>query len=101
MNPRALVDFSMRDKDLPHVRAELSIFSFALADRALSPCIKSTLRNLKHVTHDDNGKLLLVLFDKLLFHLDSREKMLTTFLVYRAPAVLSPARGGIAAIFFL
>ncbi len=32
-----------------------------------------------------NGKLMLVLFDKLIFHLLSREKMLTTFLGCHAP----------------
>jgi hypothetical protein len=31
------------------------------------------------MTHDDNGKFMLVLFNKLIFHLESREKMLTTF----------------------
>ena len=46
----------------------------------------------KRSTHDDNGKFLLVLFDKLIFHLDSREKMPTTFLRYRAPAGLFPVR---------
>src|SRR5438046_1021772 len=36
-------------------------------------------RNTKYLAHHHDGKLLLVLFDKLIVHLLSREKMLTTF----------------------
>lgn len=35
-------------------------------------------RNSENVAHDHHGKFVLVLFDKLIVHLDSREKMLTT-----------------------
>jgi hypothetical protein len=54
-----------------------------------------------HVTHDDHGKLLLVLFDTRLLHGESREQMLTTFLRRaRSCCTLSSSRG-IAAIVFL
>lgn len=69
--------------------------------RALTPCIIGTFRDSEYQAHGHNGKLLLVLFDTLPVHLDSRDKMLTTFLEYRAPVALAPARGGITAVFFL
>jgi hypothetical protein len=46
------------------------------------------LGHFKHTAHDHNGKLLIVSFDKLILHLDSREKKLITFLVYHALAGL-------------
>src|SRR5579883_3087030 len=59
--------------------SELSIFSAALAGWALTPGIIATFRDFTDSTHDDHGKLLPVLFDKMIAHLDSREKMLTAF----------------------
>jgi hypothetical protein len=43
MQARASISALMGGKDLPNLGAELSIFSLALAGRALSPCIKATL----------------------------------------------------------
>jgi hypothetical protein len=77
------------NKDLPNLLREESIFSLALAGRTLAPGIKAAFRDSKHVAHPHNGKFVLVLFDKPIFHLDSREKMLTAFLVYHAPAGLA------------
>ena len=70
---------SVGDKDLPDLASQLSIFSVASADRTLAPGVESAFGNAKHLAHDHDGKLLLVLFDQLLFHWLSREKMLTTF----------------------
>src|SRR6266571_6343224 len=83
----------MRDKDLPNLLSEASIFSFAPAGRALAPGVKATFRDSQHLAHGRNGKFLLVLFDKLIFHLDSREKMLTTFFnMSRSCCTLSSSR---------
>ena len=43
-----------------------------------APSVIATFPDSKHFAHDHDGKFLLVLFDKLIFHLESREKMLTT-----------------------
>ncbi len=67
-------------KHLPNLLSEESIFSFALTGRALAPSIQATFRDSENLAHDHDRNFLLVLFDKLLFHLDSREKMLRTFL---------------------
>src|SRR5579859_5122980 len=61
-------------KHLLNVLGQLSIFSAALAGRALAPGVKATFGNVKDSTHDDNGEILLVLFNKLILHLDPREK---------------------------
>src|SRR6266567_4124662 len=53
--------------------------SFALTGRALAPGIQATFRDSENLAHDHDSKFALVLFDKLIFHLDSREKMLRTF----------------------
>src|SRR5438552_2532949 len=66
-------------KSLSKLLGQLSIFSLSLADRALAPRIKATFRDVEHSAHDDDGKLLLVFFDKPIDHLLSREKMLTAF----------------------
>jgi hypothetical protein len=80
MHTRTPIHFAMREKNLPNLGHDESIFSFAPAGWALAPCIIATFRDSEYPAHGHNGKLLLLLFDKLLFHLDSREKMLTTFL---------------------
>ena len=92
MQARAAVSAMMRVKLLSHLLRELGIFSFALSGGTLSPGREATFRDLKHSAHDDTGAFLLVLFDKLIVHLDSREKMPTTFLRYRAPAGLVRVR---------
>jgi hypothetical protein len=66
-------------KHFPNLLRDLSIFSLVLASWALSPCILATFGYVKHTTHDRNSTLLLVLFDELVFHRWSWEKMLTTF----------------------
>src|SRR6266700_8077608 len=66
-------------KYLPNFLFETSIFSFTSAGGTLAPGVKAAFRDLKHTTHHHYGKLLLVLFDKLICHRWSREKMLTTF----------------------
>src|SRR5437870_785941 len=75
---------------------QVSIFSVMRADRTLAPGIKPAFRDSEHVTHHRNSKLLLVSFNKPIFHLDSREKMLTAFLIYPAPVVIArlPISGG-------
>src|SRR3974390_3443240 len=93
MNARAAISASMGDKDLPNLLRELSIFSFASAGRTLAPGIKATFRDSKHVAHDHDGEFLLVLFHKLICHLESREKMLTTFFnISRSCCTLSSSR---------
>src|SRR5579883_1103868 len=80
MQARAAVSAMMRVNLLSHLLRALGIFSFALTGGTLSPGKEATFRDLKHSAPDDNGEFLLVLVDKRIFHLDSREKMLTTFL---------------------
>jgi hypothetical protein len=101
MQAWAAVSAMMSLKLLSNLLCELGIFSFALTGGTLSPGVKATFRDIKHSAHDDNGEFLLVLFDKLLFHLDSREKMPTTFFkISRSCWTLSSSRG-IAAVFLL
>src|SRR5581483_8263971 len=73
------VSATMSAKFLSNLFGELGIFSLALTGWTLAPSVKATFRDTKHSAHDDNGEFLLVLFDKLVFHLDSREKMPTAF----------------------
>lgn len=79
MNAWTPVSASMGHKDLPNFLCELSIFSGMLAGRTLAPGRESAFGNVKHLAHHHDGKFVLVLFNKLIFHLLSREKMLTTF----------------------
>jgi hypothetical protein len=79
LDARTPVSASVRDKDLSDLLRKLSIFSLTLAGRTLAPGIQATFRDSEHVAHDDDGKFVLVLFNKLIPHLESREKMLTTF----------------------
>lgn len=79
-------DASVCDKVMPDLLSQLSIFSVTSAGRTLAPGVESAFGNAKHLAHHHDGKLVLVLFDKMIDHLLSREKMLTAFLVYRAPA---------------
>ena len=92
MNARTPVHLAMREKDLPDLGNNESIFSFALAGWALAPCIIATFRDTEYPAHGHNGKPLLVLFNKLIFHLDSREKMLTTFIEVGGQRVLSTSK---------
>jgi hypothetical protein len=93
LDARTPISASVPDKDLPNLLCELSIFSLALAGRALTPGIKAAFRDSKHVTHDHDRKFVLLLFDKLIFHLESREKMLTTFFkISRSCWTLSSSR---------
>ncbi len=78
-NPWRSIPALVLIKHLANGLRELSIFSMTLAGGALAPSVKAAFGNLKDSTHDDDGKLLLVLFDKLISHLDSREKMLIAF----------------------
>src|SRR5215471_10225640 len=79
MNTRTAISLSMSVKYLSNLFSEQSIFSLASTGGTLAPGIKSAFGDTKHLAHDHDGKLMLVLFNKLIFHLDSREKMLTTF----------------------
>ena len=79
MQARAAVSALMSAKFLSNLFYELGIFSLALRDRTLAPGVKATFRYAEHSAHDDNGEFLLVLFNKLIFYLDSREKMPTAF----------------------
>jgi len=101
MQAWAALSATMRVKLLSNLFYELGNFSFALTGRTLSPGVKATFRDTQHSAHDDNREFLLVLFDKLLFHLESREKMPTTFFnISRSCWTLSSSRG-IAAVFLL
>ena len=63
MNARTPVHLTMREKDLPHLGNDESIFSFAPAGWALAPCILATFPDSEYPAHGRLGKLLLVLFD--------------------------------------
>lgn len=75
----APISASVGEKDLPDLLRQLSIFLVVPADRTLAPGRKSAFGNLKDLAHHHHGKFVLVLFNTLIFHLLSREKMLTTF----------------------
>ena len=45
MNAGTPVDLAMREKDLPNLLSDGSIFSFAPTGRALAPCILATFRD--------------------------------------------------------
>ncbi len=93
LNTWTPVSLLMVLKDLSNMGGELSIFSPALTGRALAPGVKAAFRDFQDLTHDDDGKFLLVLFNKLVLHLDSREKMLTTFFrMSRSCCTLSSSR---------
>jgi len=79
LNTRTPISTSVPVVNLPDLLRQLSIFSVAPTDRTLAPGIKATFRDFQDMAHDDDRKFVLVLFDKLIFHLESREKMLTTF----------------------
>jgi hypothetical protein len=81
---------SVCDKNLPNLLHQLNIFLVVSAGRTPAPGIKSAFGHAKNLAHDHHGKFLLVLFNTLIFHLLSREKMLITFLICRAPAELAP-----------
>lgn len=70
---------SVCDKDLLNLLHQLSIFLVVPAGRTPAPGIKSAFGHAKNLAHDHHGKFVLVLFNKLIFHLLSREKMLTAF----------------------
>ena len=76
---RITIPTLMPAKHLPNFLREVNTFSLALAGRTLALGVKATFRDAQFSAHHDNKKLLLVLFDKLIFHLVSREKMLRTF----------------------
>ena len=93
MDARTAISASMGDKDLSNLASSLSIFSFVLTGRTLAPGVKAAFRDSEHVAHHHDGKFVLVLFNKLLFHLESREKMLTTFFkISRSCWTLSSSR---------
>jgi len=79
MQAWAAVAALMSTNFLSNLFCELGIFSLMLTDRTLSPSIKATFRDSEHLAYDHDREFLLVLFDKLIFHLDSREKMLIAF----------------------
>jgi hypothetical protein len=83
----------MGAKHLSNLLRDLSIFSVALTGGTLAPSVEATFRDSKHTAHHHDGKFVLVLFDKLIFHLDSREKMLIAFFsISRSCCTLSNSR---------
>lgn len=76
VNPWRTIPALMLVEHLLNFLGELSIFPLALAGRTLAPGGKAAFRDSKDLAHHDNGKFRLVLFNKLIVHLDSREKML-------------------------
>src|SRR5712691_30072 len=76
---RTAISALMSTKPLSKLFCELGIFSRVLADRALQPGVIATLVYSEHTAHDHNRKFLLILFNELISHLDSREKMPTAF----------------------
>src|SRR5690242_5379976 len=83
----------MGAKHLSNLLLDLSIFSLALTGGTLAPSVEATFRDSKRLADDRYGKVALVLFDKLIFHLDSREKMLIAFFsISRSCCTLSNSR---------
>jgi hypothetical protein len=60
----------MDAKHLSNLLPALSIFSLALTGGTLAPSVEATFRDSKRLAHDHYRKFVLVLFDKLIFHLD-------------------------------
>src|SRR5438034_8454819 len=86
MQTWAAISTTMSVNLLSNLFCELGIFSFALTGGTLAPCVQATFRDTKHSAHDDNGKFLLVLFDKLLFHRIPVKRCPQLFLRYHVPA---------------
>src|SRR5581483_2935882 len=79
MNAWTPISPLMRDKNLLNLLRKLSIFPCALTSRTFAPSVKAAFRDSKHMAHHHDRKFVLVLFNKPILHLESREKMLTTF----------------------
>src|SRR5579875_242478 len=79
MQARAAVSALMNAQFLSDLFYVLGIFS--LAGRTLAPGVKAAFRDIEHLAHDHNRKFLLVLFGKLIFHMNSHEKMSKTFFI--------------------
>jgi hypothetical protein len=90
----------VRGKHLSNRFRKLSIFSLALTGGTLAPGVEAAFRDVKNLAHPHNGKFLLVWFNKLLLHLDSREKMLTPFFTRSRSCCTRSSSRGIATIFF-
>src|SRR5258705_13983984 len=69
----------MHFKLLLDLLCQMSIFLLASAGWTLTPGRESTFRDREHAAHHHYWKFMLVLFDELIVHRWSREKMLTTF----------------------
>jgi hypothetical protein len=65
----------VRGKHLSNLFRKLSIFSLASTGGTLAPGVEAAFRDVKNLAHHHNGKFLLVLFNKLLLHLDSYENL--------------------------
>ena len=69
----------VRGKPLSNRFRKLSIFSLVSTGGTLAPGVEAAFRDIKNLAHHHNGKFLLVLCNKLILHVDSREKMITPF----------------------
>src|SRR5258708_3810733 len=65
MNARTPIDSPASMEHLLNVGGETSIFLLALTNGTLAPCIIPTLRDFQNSAHDDDGKLLRVMVNKL------------------------------------
>src|SRR5690349_3234964 len=72
MQARTPISALMGVKFLSNGFCQLGIFSFALTGGTLAPGVQATFRDAEHSAHDNNGKILLVFFNKLIDHLLSR-----------------------------
>src|SRR6266702_293410 len=79
MDAWAAIDLSVCMIDALNALTQLSIFLAPSTGSALPPGVVSTLRDLQHTAQDANRIVLLLHCNELVFHLDSREKMLTPF----------------------
>ena len=93
INAWRAISLQMLFKYLPNFLLEMSIFSFPLAGGTLAPGVKAAFRDREYTAHYHYWKLTLMLFNKLIFHRWSREKMLTTFFrISRSCCTLSNSR---------
>ena len=66
---------------VPNAIHEVFIDEVTRTWRSLLPCVVATDRNLEDLAHSFHRKLLPMLFDELIDHLGSLEKMLMAFFV--------------------
>ena len=88
MDPWAPIDLPVRTIDALNTLTQESIFPASLARSALMPGVVATHRDLQDSAYGADRVVLPVHGNELVFHLDSREKMLVQYLLYLTASLL-------------